>query len=289
MLCDHGLKAWTRHALKQFGRSVSWCVFIWLMASGGALAEDANHSATQITVKYDIFLAGFHFGDVRLIITLRNADYQMRGDGQFAVLGGLLYEWTGGTTSSGQLGKSGPRPSLYTLSYSGGDKQGDVRISFADGEVSGVFASPKKRPSPKNIPVTEDQLRGVLDPMTGAFIRLRPNLPAADLKVCQETIPVFDGKLRFNIELTPKQQAKIEAKKSDTYSGLAAVCGVRFIPISGFRPNDRAVAYMSSHSDAIEVWLVPIPGTKLYLPYRISVPTAFGTGSAEMGSFRVEL
>jgi len=71
------------------------------MASGGALAEDANHSATQITVKYDIFLAGFHFGDVRLIITLRNADYQMRGNGQFAVLGGLLYEWTGGTTSSG--------------------------------------------------------------------------------------------------------------------------------------------------------------------------------------------
>ncbi|PWT84707.1 MAG: hypothetical protein C5B58_04285, partial [Acidobacteria bacterium] len=65
------------------GTTLSWFTFfIWLMGSGGALSGDANHAATQITVNYDISLAGFHFGDVRLIITLRNADYQMRGDGQ---------------------------------------------------------------------------------------------------------------------------------------------------------------------------------------------------------------
>ena len=35
------------------------------------------------------------------------------------------------------------------------------------------------------------------------------------------------------------------------------------------------------------VWLVPLPGTALYLPYRISVPTAFGSGTGEMLSFEV--
>jgi hypothetical protein len=106
--------------------------------------------------------------------------------------------------------------------------------------------------------------------------------------VCNETIPVFDGKLRFNLVLEPKQQTRLEHKTPDNYSGLAAVCGVKFIPISGFRPDDRGVKYMTSHSDAIEVWIVPLPSTDLYLPYRISLPTAFGTGSAEMLSFRVE-
>jgi hypothetical protein len=43
---------------------------------------------------------------------------------------------------------------------------------------------------------------------------------------------------------------------------------------------------MSSHEDEIEVWLVPLPNTALYLPYRISVPTAFGSGSGEMLSFQ---
>jgi hypothetical protein len=84
------------------------------------------------------------------------------------------------------------------LNYSGADKHGDVRISFADGAVSDVSMSPKKRSNPKNIPVTKEQLRGVLDPMTGAFLRARPDLTNADLKVCDETIPAFDGKLRFD-------------------------------------------------------------------------------------------
>jgi Protein of unknown function (DUF3108) len=257
------------------------------LVTGAASAEDAGRVA-QVTANYGVYWAGLHFGDVRLVIKVRNSDYEMKGDGRFSVMGGLIYEWSGGTTSAGKLGKSGPQPSLYTLSYSGGDTHGDVRISFSGGAVSDVSTSPNKRPNPKNIPVTREQLRGVLDPMTGAFLRLRPNLSEGDLRVCDETIPVFDGKLRFNLVLEPKQQTRVENKTPNSYSGLAAVCGVKFIPVSGFRPDDRGVKYMSSHSDVIEVWLVPLPSTDLYLPYRIFVPTAFGAGSAEMLSFRVE-
>lgn len=201
----------------------------------------------------------------------------MKGNGQFSVLGGLLYAWSGDTASVGKLGKSGPRPSLYTLSYQGGDKHGAHRICKR--HRLGRFPVAKKRPNPKNIPVTKEQLRGVLDPMTGAFLRLRPNLPQADLKVCDEAIPVFDGKLRFDIVLEPKQQAQVKGDAPGGYSGPAAICGVKFVPISGFRPGDRAVNYMSTHSDAIEAWLVPLLGTVLYLPYRISVPTAFGASA----------
>jgi uncharacterized protein DUF3108 len=268
-------------------RSFAIQLIVACLLSGEALAEDVGQGATQITATYGVYWAGLHFGDVRLIITVQNSDYQMKGDGRFSVLGGWIYEWRGDTTSAGKLSSSVPKPSLYTLSYSGGDNHGDVRISFAGGAVSDVSISPKKRPNPKNIPVTKDQLRGVLDPMTGAFIRARPNLSDADLKVCDDTIPAFDGKLRFDIVLVPKQQRRVESKIPNGYSGLAAVCGVKFVPISGFRPDDRGIKFMSSHSDAIEVWLVRVPSTVLYLPYRISIPTAFGSGSAEMLSLRV--
>ena len=43
----------------------------------------------------------------------------------------------------------------------------------------------------------------------------------------------------------------------------------------------------SLQKDEIEVWLVALPSTALYLPYRISVPTAFGSGSVDMLSFQV--
>ncbi len=255
--------------------------------SGGAVAQDPGRGATQITANYGIYWAGFHFGDVRVVITVRNSDYQMKGDGQFSVLGGLIFEWRGATTSVGKLDKSGPKPSLYTLRYSGDNKYGDVRISFAGGAVTEVSTSPTKRADPRDIPVTKEQLRGVLDPMTGAFLRARPNLSEADLKVCDETIPVFDGQIRFDIVLMPKQQRRVESTTPNGYSGLAAVCGVKFVPISGSRPDNPAVRYMSSHTDSIELWLVPLPRTALYVPYRISLPTAFGSGSAELLSFQV--
>jgi hypothetical protein len=262
-------------------------LFIACLLNGGALGEDTSTDTAQVAANYGIYWAGLHFGDVHLRIKVQSDHYQMKADGRFSVLGGLIYEWNGGTTSAGKIGKSGPQPSLYTLNYSGGDKHGGVRISFADGAVSGVSISPKKRPNAKNIPVTKEQLRGVLDPMTGAFLRMRPDLSEADPKVCDETIPTFDGKLRFDVVLVPKQQRRIKNRSPTQYSGLAAVCGVKFVPISGFRPDDRAVKFMSSHSDAIEVWLVRAPKTELYIPYRISIPTAFGSGSAEMLSLQV--
>ena len=95
----------------------------------------------------------------------------------------------------------------------------------------------------------------------------------------------FDGKLRF--DLVPRQQTRIEPKTSNSYSGLAAVCGVKIIAISGFRPDNRAMQYMSSQSAAIEVWLVPLPSTKLYLPFAFPYPRLMASGSAEMLSFQV--
>jgi Protein of unknown function (DUF3108) len=196
-------------ALRSFGVHLA----VACLVTGRALAQDTGRAPTLVTANYGVYWAGLHLSDVRLAITVRNSDYEMKGDGRFSVMGGLIYEWSGGTTSAGKLGKSGPQPSLYTLSYSGGDKHGDVRISFSGGAVSDVLTSPQKRPNPKNIPVTREQLRNVLDPMTGAFLRLRPNLSEGDLRVCDETIPVFDGKLRFNLVLEPKQQTRVEHKR----------------------------------------------------------------------------
>jgi hypothetical protein len=55
-------------------------------------------TATRITANYGVYWAGLHFGDVRLVITVRDSDYQMKGDGRFSVLGGLIYEGSGGAS-----------------------------------------------------------------------------------------------------------------------------------------------------------------------------------------------
>jgi hypothetical protein len=252
-----------------------------------ALAQDAAASASRIVAVYRVDLAGFNLGDFRLTTTFHGAAYEMRGEGRFSVLDGLLLDWRGTTASAGNLTTAGPKPDMYALNYAGGDDNGQVRMTFGGGAVTEVSLVPKKRPNPHVIPVTKEQLEGVLDPMSAAFLFTRSDNPNGDLKVCNQTIPVFDGEQRFDLVLTPKKAVRITKSAADGYSGPAAICRVKFIPLSGYRPDNPGIRLMTQTND-IEVWLVPLRGTAMYVPYRIVLPTLVGYGSALATSFQVK-
>ena len=246
----------------------------------------ASGSARRIVAVYRVEIAGFNLGNFRLTANFRGSNYEMRGEAHFSILDGLIYEWQGTTLSKGKVTRSGPKPAMYALSYRGGKKVEQLRMTFGDGAVTKVRIVPKRRPSPHTIPVTKEQLEGVFDPMTGAFLYARSNNPNGDLNVCRQNVPVFDGKQRFDLVLTPKKLVRVKANGKSSYSGPAVVCKVKFIPIAGYRPDNPGIRLMSK-SDDIEVWLVPLRGTGMYVPYRIAVPTPIGIGSALATSFQV--
>lgn len=253
---------------------------------GGVFAEE-THAAIRIAAVYRVDLAVFNLGSFRLTTTLKGSDYRLRGEARFSVLGGLVFEGRGTAESSGKVIDSGPEPEKYTLRYVAGDKRGKLRMSFNGGAVVQVSMVPKKKRNPHNVPTTKEQLAGVLDPMTGGFLSVHSDKPNGDVKVCDRTIPVFDGERRFDIVLTPKRTVRVEKEIPTGYSGDIAVCRVKFIPISGHRPDNRGNKLMSQ-TDEIEVWIVSLPGTIMYLPYRIVLPTPIGYGSATMTSFQIE-
>jgi hypothetical protein len=250
-------------------------------------AEETPAAATRIVANYRVDLAGFNLGNFRLTTVLKGSNYQMRGEGRFSILAGLIYDWRGTTAGSGKVTSSGPEPAVYALSFGGGGESGQLRMSFDGGAVTHVSMAPKKKPNPHDIPITKEQLQGVLDPMTAAFLLAHSDDPNGDLKVCDQTVPVFDGEWRFDLVLAPKRTVRVQKETPTGYSGYAAVCGVTFIPISGYPPDDPDIKLMS-HTDAIEVWLVSLPGTLMYVPYRIVLPTGAGSVSATSTSFQVE-
>jgi Protein of unknown function (DUF3108) len=254
---------------------------------GGVFAEETPAAATRIVAVYRVDLVGFNLGNFRLTTVLKGSDYQIRGEGRFSMLAGLIYDWHGTTVSSGKVTSSGPEPAMYALSYDGGGDSGRLRMSFDGGTVTQVSMVPKEKPNPHDIPITKEQLEGVLDPMTAAFLRAHSDNPNGDLKVCDQRIPVFDGEWRFDLVLAPKRTVRVQKETPTGYSGYAAVCRVTFIPISGYQPDNPHIELMS-HTDAIEIWLVSLPGTLMYVPYRIVLPTVVGDCSATSTSFQVE-
>ncbi len=276
-----------RHFLSLAAVAVLTCGLGGGPAGDSAFAESRLGSANRITAVYRVDLAGFNLGDFRLTTQFRGTDYEMRGEGRFSVLSGLVFDWRGTTSSKGRFNGTGPEPAMYSLNFQGGDKSQQLRMTFDGGAVTKIARVPKKRPNPHVIPITKEQLEGVLDPMTAAFLYARSPNPNGDIKVCDQTIPVFDGEARFNLILKPKRTVKLQKNSSTGYSGFAAVCGVRFIPISGYRPDNPGIKLMAETKE-IEVWLVSLPGTEMYVPYRIVLPTLVGFGYATSTSFQIQ-
>lgn len=276
-----------RHFLSLGAIAALTCGLGGAPSGGSAFAESGLGTANRIVAVYRVDLAGFNLGDFRLTTQFRGTDYEMRGEGRFSVLSGLVFDWRGTTASKGRFNGAGPEPAMYSLNFQGGDKSQQLRMTFDGGAVTKIARVPKKRPNPHVIPITKEQLEGVLDPMTAAFLYARSGNPNGDPKVCDQTIPVFDGEARFNLILKPKRTVKLQKNSSTGYSGFAAVCRVKFIPISGYRPDNPGIKLMSETNE-IEVWLVSLPGTEMYVPYRIVLPTLVGFGYATSTSFQIQ-
>ena len=257
---------------------------------GGTFEGERAHAegaTARIVAVYKVAIGSFNLGDFRVTTTLRGDGYEMRGEGRFSILEGLVFEWRGATASRGRVTPEGPEPSMYALNYTNGGKKGErLRMTFDDGAVQKISIVPRKRPNPRTIPVTRAQLEGVLDPLSGAFLTARSSNPNGDINVCNRTLPVFDGRQRFDLVLKPKKAVMVRNKSPGAYSGPAVICRVKFIPIAGYPRGDPAIQHMS-RSNEIEVWLIPVRRTQMYVPYRIVLPTPVGYGTAVVTSIQV--
>jgi hypothetical protein len=253
----------------------------------GGTVEGSNSGSARIVAIYKVNIGSFNLGNFQVTTTVRGDGYDVRGQGRFSILEGLIYSWNGTTTSRGRVTPDGPEPSMYAFSFTDGGKKGErLRVTFNDGAVQKVSITPRQRMHPQTIPVTREQLQGVLDPLSGAFLTAHSSNPNGDLNVCKRTLPVFDGRQRFDLVLSPKKAVMVHNKTRGAYAGPAVICRVKFIPISGYHPGDPGIRHLTQ-SNEIEVWLIPVKRTQMYVPYRIVLPTPVGYGTAVVTSIQV--
>lgn len=272
--------------LRRYGAALA-CLVLAGVGPGPSAGQDARPEPSRVVAKYDAGLAGINLGEFKMIASFAGTAYEVKAHGKFSLLGGLVFKASGETTSSGTLTDAKLQPARFGFVYEGGKKRERRRMSFARGAVSKVSIVPRKKRNPRAVPVTAEQLQGVLDPLTAAFLSVRSDTPLSSSAVCNRTIPVFDGKQRFDITLSPKRSETLRSGAPKGISRRAAVCRVRYRPIAGHRPDHRGVQFMKSTNE-IEVWLVRVSGTELYLPYKILVPTAWGSGRITLTRLKVK-
>jgi hypothetical protein len=236
----------------------------------------------KLDARYTASLAGIPIGRGAWVIDISNGKYIAAASGMTVGLVRLFASGQGSGAARGSVRNGNLNPSTYASSIIYDQRSEDLRIVLRNGSVKDVSISPQPPPHPDRIPVPDAHRRGVVDPMTAALIRVSGRGDPVSAEACQRTIAIFDGRMRYDLKLSFKRFESVRAHRG--YQGPVVVCAVQFLPMSGYVPHRHSIIYLRRLHDA-EVWLAPVTGTRVLVPYKFLLPTPVGLGVLEATQF----
>jgi Protein of unknown function (DUF3108) len=256
-----------------------------VLVMGMAFAADASHVATaqgRLQAEYTASLSGIPIGRGNWVIEISEDQFTAAASGGTVGILRFFSPGHGTTSSQGTVSGGQPVPTNYVSNITTDKKFDDVQMVFAGGSVKDFAVDPPVGPHPDRIPVTDADRRNVFDPMTAVLDLVGGSGDPLSPQACARNVSVFDGRMRYDVRSEFKRMEVVKAEKG--YQGPVVVCAVYFVPISGYVPERYAIKYLAAMRDA-EVWLAPIAGTRVVVPYRFSLPTPVGTGVLQATQF----
>ncbi len=236
----------------------------------------------RLEARYSATLAGIPIGKGNWAIDVSDTQYTASINGATS---GLLRAFTGGegnATAHSTLNGGRVLSSIYVSTISSRKKTDSIHITISNGDVKELKVDPPQDVDPDRVPITEAHQHGVLDPMTASIVRVPGNGDVLSPEACHRTLAVFDGRLRYDLQFTFKRMDKVKAAKG--YAGPVVVCAAYFSPVAGYIPSRASIKYLSKQRE-MEVWLAPVAGTRVLVPFRAQGPTPIGQAVLEASEF----
>jgi len=236
----------------------------------------------KLEARYAASVAGIVVGRGSWSIEIGQNQYTAAASGRVVGLLKILSNGEGTAAAHGAIEGGRLLPATYSSRVTMDDKVDEVRLALTAGVITEAMAEPPMPPSADRVPISDAHRRGVLDPMTAELMAVSGSGDPVSPEACRRTLPIFDGRQRFDLTLTFKRFDHVKAEKG--YQGPVVVCMVSYQPVAGHRPGRAAIKYLMATRD-MEMWLAPIAGTRVLVPFRASVPTFIGQAVLEATQF----
>jgi hypothetical protein len=247
-----------------------------------ALAPQAAGAQGRLEAQYEATLAGIPVGRGAWTIEIGDDSFAASAQGGTA---GLLKAFSGGSgsgSSQGRVVNGALVANAYTATTTTQKKSETIRLSLAGGNVREFSIDPVPPVDPGRIPVLDAHRKGVFVPMTGSMLRVAGNGELLSPDSCRTGAGIFDGRLRYYHKLDYKSIEMVRAERA--YHRPALVCAIYFTPVAGYIPDRPVIKYLATER-RIEIAFVPIAGTRILVPFRMSIPTPLGLAMLEATSF----
>jgi hypothetical protein len=241
---------------------------------GLALAGAAEPARAQARLEagYTISVARIPIGSATSTGNITDSEYTLSMSGRASGAMRVLSSGDGSLLASGSLKDGRPVPLRYTSTTTSDDDTLDVKMTFEDGNVKDLTASPPP-PSPDRVALTEAHRQAVVDPLTALLVPAADGGDGLTPAVCGRVLAIFDGRRRYDLKLAFKRIERVKADKG--YAGPVVVCSMVFQPLAGHRASSTLMKFLTEGRE-MELAFAPIAGTRLLAPFRVTITHMLG-------------
>jgi hypothetical protein len=243
-----------------FSRALAGAVLLYAASVAPALSEEVKH-----VTQYDISLGILPIGSATFSSEFDGNGYKINGIFKSGGIVNVIKRVSAETNVAGRIDGDRLQADRYNLVYKLGDRTRIYDVIYRNGNVTDTTIKPPPRRSKENwVPVSPQDLRSVLDPLSGLIF---PD----GAKVCPARVPVYDGESRMDLLLKNEGTKPFE---TEGFKGDVIVCTVRYVPKSGFRRGRSDIEYLKK--TPMEVWFAKAEATNVYAPVYARIPTRMG-------------
>jgi hypothetical protein len=259
---------WTRRGRHAFEgtvrRSVARLLVVTLVLLAGR-----SLAAEGVTLDYDVRYGPLSILAIRTSAWIAGERYEtasrMRTEGMI----GYLFPWHADANSQGTVAGSVWRPERHRVTGAYRSEKRSVAIDYDGGTVRAQVEPPPEGDYRTQVPA--DLQQNTIDPLTASLAAVGTN--------CQGTLPVFDGRRRYDMVLTDMGPADLARSRHGVYAGPTQRCRAEVRPVAGFwerkagdddPENDEEPAHL-------DFWIAsPRPGVRP-VPVYLELSGARGT------------
>lgn len=260
-------------------RSLTFPAIVPALVAAALFAPGGADAATFRT-EYNATLIGLPVGTMKINLDVEESSYAIRGSTRVRGVVRLFSDGEGNARAEGGRPGGGIAPAAFSYRYEEKDDVDTLDMGFSGGRVTAIAPKPKP-PGKKRVPLADEDLVGALDPLSALLVPVEASAPEA---ACDRSLPIFDGKTRYDLVLSYARREAVADVKG--YAGAATVCSVRFVPVSGHRRDGDDIVEWQNASP--ELWLAPLGETGTMFPVRLRASTSWGPLVIRASRFEAE-
>jgi hypothetical protein len=252
---------------------------ILILPDTGARSAEAP---ARLDAYYSATLLGLPIGHISWVVDLQGNRFNSVATGSISGFLRLFLDAQGSVAAEGHLSDGKPVASRFQLKILAGKWSDEIGIVFTGNRAKESVLPASASPSADYVPIKDADRVGASDPMTALLVYVGGTGGTTVPQACERTVAIFDGHTRYNLRLAFARFST--AHPNEGYQGQVVVCSAKFLPVAGYDPKHFLVTYLAAQHDT-EIWLAPLRGTRILVPYRASISTPMGVGILEATKF----